>query len=151
MNQKRRETLKLTAVIGLMAATGLITEVQAAEWNKAAFDGKSLDDVLKAFGGSAAEKSGAVTINAPDIAENGAVVPVGMTTTLPKVQQMAILVDKNPNALAAQFTVTADTEPFVATRVKMAQTSNVHALVKADGKWYVVTKEVKVTLGGCGG
>ena len=151
MNLKRRETLKLTALIGLMAATGLITDAQAAEWNKAAFDGKSMDDVLKAFGGGSAEKSSAVTLNAPDIAENGAVVPVGITTTLPKIQQMAILVDKNPNALAAQFTLTADSEPFVATRVKMAQTSNVHALVKSDGKWFVVTKEVKVTLGGCGG
>lgn len=151
MNLKRRETLKLTALIGLMAATGLITDAQAAEWNKAAFDGKSMDDVLKAFGGGSAEKSSSVTLNAPDIAENGAVVPVGITTTLPKVQQMAILVDKNPNALAAQFTLTADSEPFVATRVKMAQTSNVHALVKSDGKWFVVTKEVKVTLGGCGG
>ena len=105
MNLKRRETLKLTALIGLMAATGLITDAQAAEWNKAAFDGKSMDDVLKAFGGGSAEKSSAVTLNAPDIAENGAVVPVGITTTLPKVQQMAILVDKNPNALAAQFTL----------------------------------------------
>lgn len=151
MNLKRREALRLTAIIGLMAATGLISEAQAADWNKAAFDGKSLDDVLKALGGSSADKSSAVTINAPDIAENGAVVPVGVTTTLPKAQQIAILVEKNPSALAAQFLMTADTEPFVASRVKMAQTSNVHALVKADGKWYVTTKEVKVTLGGCGG
>jgi len=151
MNLKRREALRLTAIIGLMAATGLISEAQAADCNKAAFDGKSLDDVLKALGGSSADKSSAVTINAPDIAENGAVVPVGVTTTLPKTQQIAILVEKNPSALAAQFLMTADTEPFVASRVKMAQTSNVHALVKADGKWYVTTKEVKVTLGGCGG
>jgi sulfur-oxidizing protein SoxY len=151
MNLKRREALRLTAIIGLMAATGLISEAQAADWNKAAFDGKSLDDVLKALGGSSADKSSAVTINAPDIAENGAFVPVGVTTTLPKTQQIAILVEKNPSALAAQFLMTADTEPFVASRVKMAQTSNVHALVKADGKWYVTTKEVKVTLGGCGG
>ena len=151
MNLKRREALRLTAIIGLMAATGLISEAEAADWNKAAFDGKTLDDVLKALGGSSADKSSAVTINAPDIAENGAVVPVGVTTTLPKTQQIAILVEKNPSALAAQFLMTADTEPFVASRVKMAQTSNVHALVKADGKWYVTTKEVKVTLGGCGG
>jgi sulfur-oxidizing protein SoxY len=151
MNLKRREALRLTAIIGLMAATGLISEAQAADWNKAAFDGKSLDDVLKALGGSSADKSSAVTINAPDIAENGAVVPVGVTTTLPKTQQIAILVEKNPSALAAQFLMTADTEPFVASRVKMAQTSNVHALVKADGKWLMTVKEVKVTLGGCGG
>jgi sulfur-oxidizing protein SoxY len=151
MNLKRREVLRLTAIIGLMAATGLISEAEAADWNKAAFDGKTLDDVLKALGGSSADKSSAVTINAPDIAENGAVVPVGVTTTLPNTQQIAILVEKNPSALAAQFLMTADTEPFVASRVKMAQTSNVHALVKAGGKWYVATKEVKVTLGGCGG
>lgn len=151
MNLKRREALRLTAIIGLMAATGLISEAEAADWNKVAFDGKTLDDVLKALGGSSADKSSAVTINAPDIAENGAVVPVGVTTTLPNTQQIAILVEKNPSALAAQFLMTADTEPFVASRVKMAQTSNVHALVKAGGKWYVATKEVKVTLGGCGG
>ena len=151
MNLKRREALRSTAIIGLMAATGLISEAEAADWNKAAFDGKTLDDVLKALGGSSADKSSAVTINALDIAENGAVVPVGVTTTLPNTQQIAILVEKNPSALAAQFLMTADTEPFVASRVKMAQTSNVHALVKAGGKWYVATKEVKVTLGGCGG
>jgi len=106
---------------------------------------------LKSLGGSSADKSSAITINAPDIAENGAVVPVGISSTLPKTQQMAILVEKNPSALAAQFILTADSEAFVASRVKMGQTSNVHALVKADGKWYVTTKEVKVTLGGCGG
>jgi sulfur-oxidizing protein SoxY len=151
MNHKRREALRLTAVIGLMAATGLISQAEAAAWNKAAFEGKTLDDVLKALGGSSADKSGAITINAPDIAENGAVVPVGVTTTMAKTQQIAILVEKNPSALAAQFIMTPDTEPFVASRVKMGQTSNVHALVKADGKWFVSTKEVKVTLGGCGG
>jgi sulfur-oxidizing protein SoxY len=129
----------------------LISQAEAAEWNKAAFDAKSLDDVLKSLGGSSADKSAAITINAPDIAENGAVVPVGISSTLPKTQQMAILVEKNPSALAAQFILTADSEAFVASRVKMGQTSNVHALVKADGKWYVTTKEVKVTLGGCGG
>ena len=129
----------------------MISQAEAAEWNKVAFDAKSLDDVLKSLGGSSADKSSAITINAPDIAENGAVVPVGVTSTLPKTQQMAILVEKNPAALAAQFLLSADSEAFVASRVKMGQTSNVHALVKADGKWYVTTKEVKVTLGGCGG
>jgi sulfur-oxidizing protein SoxY len=151
MNLKRREAMRLTALIGLMAVTGLISQVEAAEWNKAAFEGKSLDEVLKNLGGSSADKSAALTLNAPDIAENGAVVPVAVTTTLPKVQQIAILVDKNPNTLAAQFFMGGDLEPFISTRVKMSQTSNMHALVKADGKWFVATKEVKVTLGGCGG
>jgi len=151
MNMKRREVLKFSALIGLMASAGLITDVQAAEWNKAAFDSKSVDEVLKLLGGSGSEKSSAVTLNAPDIAENGAVVPVGVTTTLSNVEQMAILVEKNPSALSAQFTLMPGMEPTVVTRVKMAQTSNVYAAVKSGGKWFVAVKEVKVTLGGCGG
>jgi sulfur-oxidizing protein SoxY len=109
-----------------------------------------LDDVMKALGASGFEKSNAITLNAPDIAENGAVVPVGVVTSL-KATQMAILVEKNPSALAAQFFFPEGAQPFVTTRVKMAQSSNVYGLVKADGKWYVASKEVKVTLGGCGG
>ena len=150
MNQQRRDALKYTAVFGLMASVGLITSAQAEEWNKAAFEGKSLDEVFKALGSGTPEKSGTVVMNAPDIAENGAVVPVGITTNL-KAQQMAILVEKNPNTLAAQFFFPTGTEPFVTTRIKMAQTSNVYALVKADGKWTMAVKEIKVTLGGCGG
>jgi len=150
MNQQRRSLLKYSAVFGLMASAGLISEAQAQEWNKAAFEGKSMDDVFKVLGASGADKSGAVTLNAPDIAENGAVVPVGITTTL-KAEQMAILVEKNPSTLAAQFFIPAGTEPFVTTRIKMGQTSNVYALVKADGKWSMAVKEIKVTLGGCGG
>jgi sulfur-oxidizing protein SoxY len=92
-----------------------------------------------------------VAITAPDIAENGAVVPVAVASTLPNVQQIAILIDKNPNTLSANFAIPAGTEPSISTRVKMAQTSSVHALVKADGKWYMASKEIKVTLGGCGG
>jgi sulfur-oxidizing protein SoxY len=151
MNMKRREMLKLSALIGLMASTGLITDVQAAEWNKAAFDSKSVEEVLKLLGGSGSEKSSAVNLTAPDIAENGAVVPVGVSTTLANVEQMAILVEKNPNALSAQFTLMPGMEPMVVTRVKMAQTSNVYAAVKSGGKWFVAVKEFKVTLGGCGG
>ena len=150
MSASRRQMLQFSAVFGLMAAAGLISPVQAADWNKAAFEGKSLDEVVKLLGGGATEKSAAVTLNAPDIAENGAVVPVGVSTTL-KAEQIAILVEKNPNALAAQFSLSDGAEPFVSTRVKMGQSSNVHAVVKADGKWYVATREVKVTLGGCGG
>ena len=151
MNQQRRALLKYSAVFGLMASAGLISIAQAEEWNKAAFEGKSLDEVFKALGtGSSPDKSSAVTLNAPDIAENGAVVPVGITTTL-KADQMAILVEKNPSTLAAQFFIPAGTEPFVTTRIKMGQTSNVYALVKADGKWSMAVKEIKVTLGGCGG
>ena len=150
MNQQRRSILKYSAVFGLMASTGLISTAQAQEWNKAAFEGKSLDDVFKILGAGSPDKSTAITLNAPDIAENGAVVPVGITTSA-KAEQMAILVEKNPSALAAQFFIPAGTEPFVTTRIKMGQTSNVYGLVKADGKWLMTVKEVKVTLGGCGG
>jgi sulfur-oxidizing protein SoxY len=154
MKEDRREFIKLTGVLGLMAAAGLITTEEALAqqgWNKAAFDQKTTADVVKALGGTTAANSGDIAINAPDIAENGAVVPVGVTSKIPNTQGIYILVEKNPNALAAGFTIPAGTEPNVSTRVKMGQTSNVHAIVKADNKFYVATKEVKVTLGGCGG
>ncbi len=146
----RREILKMTTIIGIMAANGLITSAQANEWEKQAFEGKSLDDVIKALGGGGTEKSTAINFTAPDIAENGAVVPLVIATTL-KASQMAIIVEKNPTALSGIFYFPEGAEPFVSTRVKMAQTSNVLALVKAEQKWYFTSKEVKVTLGGCGG
>ncbi len=155
MKQDRREFVKLSGVFAVMASAGLLSVdealAQQQAWNKNAFEAKSLDDTIKALGGSSATKSGDITITAPDIAENGAVVPIGVTSKIPKTQNVYILVDKNPNALAAGFGIPAGTEANVATRVKMAQTSDVHALVKADNKFYVATKEVKVTLGGCGG
>jgi sulfur-oxidizing protein SoxY len=156
MNPKRRQTLKSgggLCVMGLAASAGLFpaSNVWAQAWNKAAFDGKNINDVVKAMGGASAITSADISINAPDIAENGAVVPVGVTSKLGKTESIAILVEKNPNALAASFDFPAGTDATVTTRVKMGQSSNVHALVKADGKYYVATKEVKVTLGGCGG
>ena len=150
MNLHRRNLLQFTAIFTLMASAGLITEAQAEEWNKAAFEGKSLDEVFKALGTSTPEKSSLISMNAPDIAENGAVVPVSISSNL-KAQQIGILVEKNPSTLAAQFFIPAGTESFVSTRIKMAQTSNVFGLVKADGKWLMTSKEIKVTLGGCGG
>ena len=90
-------------------------------------------------------------ITAPDIAENGAVVPVSVVSAIPGTQSIAILIEKNPNMLAAVFDLPDGTDPSVTTRIKMAQTSNVYALVKADGKYHVASKEIKVTLGGCGG
>ena len=152
----RRDVLKQSAGVTVMilaASAGLLRPGQAqAAWNKVAFDAKGgVDEVVKALGGGAAQQSADVTLTGPDIAENGAVVPLGVTSRLPKTEMMAILVEKNPNALAGMFTVLPDTEPSVSTRVKMAQTSDVFALVKADGKYYFAKKEVKVTLGGCGG
>lgn len=155
MNSGRRNVLKGTggaAVLGLAMAAGLFKPGSAwADWNKAAFDTKSLNDAVKALGGATAVESKDITIASPDIAENGAVVPFTISSKLPKTETMAVLVEKNPNILAANFTIPDGTEPWVNTRVKMGQTSNVIALVKADGKYYYASKEVKVTLGGCGG
>jgi len=157
MNSGRRRVLQGTggaAVMGLALAAGLFKPGSAwaqAGWNKAAFDTKSLNDAVKAMGGGAAAESKEITITSPDIAENGAVVPFTIASKLPKTEQVAILVEKNPNILAASFNIPDGTEPWVNTRVKMGQTSNVIALVKADGKYYYTAKEVKVTLGGCGG
>ena len=156
MHQSRRNLLKSSGgftVLALAASAGLLTSspVAAEEWNKAAFDTKSLQDTVKAFGGAAAVESKDIAITSPDIAENGAVVPVSVTSKLGKTESIAILVEKNPNALSASFDIPGGTEPFVSTRVKMGQTSNVYALVKADGKYFFAFKEIKVTLGGCGG
>jgi sulfur-oxidizing protein SoxY len=155
MNSGRRNVLKGTggaAVLGLAMAAGLFKPGSAwADWNKAAFDTKSLADTVKALGGTAPAESKEITITSPDIAENGAVVPFTIASKLPKTEAVAILVEKNPNTLAANFTIPDGTEPWVNTRVKMGQTSNVIALVRADGKYYYASKEVKVTLGGCGG
>lgn len=155
MNQDRREFVRVSGVFALLATAGLLGAdeafAQQQAWNKAAFETKSLDETVKALGGTTAAQSGDITITAPDIAENGAVVPVGVTSKIPNTQNVYILVEKNPNSLAASFGIPTGTEANVATRIKMGQTSNVHAVVKADNKFYVATKEVKVTLGGCGG
>lgn len=154
MNQQRRDALRISTVLGLAVAAGLITpqEARAADgWNRAAFETRNLNDTVKALGGGNVAVSRELVITAPEIAENGAVVPVSVSTTLANVQQIAILVEKNPNALSANFTIPPGTEAYVSTRVKMGQTSNVYALAKVDGKWLVASKEIKVTLGGCGG
>jgi sulfur-oxidizing protein SoxY len=156
MNEKRRSTLKAgggAGLLALLAAAGVISpgDALAADWNKAAFEGKSTQDALKALGASSPATTGDIQIRAADIAENGAVVPVGVESRIPGTQSISILVDKNPSALAASFDLPAGTEPSVTTRVKMGQTSDVYALVKADGKFYLAKKEIKVTLGGCGG
>ena len=155
MNNQRRNVLKSgsgAALLGMLAAAGIIKPGLAlADWNKAAFDAKSMADTLKALGVAGTTDSKDVQVTGPDIAENGAVVPVGVSSSLPNVSMVAILIEKNPNALSATFNLPEGTEANVQTRVKMGQTSNVYALVKSDGKFFMATKEIKVTLGGCGG
>lgn len=151
--QTRRETLKKSAIVaGLLASTGLFPQYAMAAYNKTAFEAKSLADVMKAVGAGAPVESKDVTIGGPDIAENGAVVPLTASTSLPGVKQILILVEKNPSALVALFDVTASVEASFATRTKMGQSSDVYAVaVMTDGKAFFAKKEVKVTLGGCGG
>jgi sulfur-oxidizing protein SoxY len=149
MDLNRRELIQYAGLFSLMASTGLISSVEAEEWNKAAFDAKNVDDVYRALGASAPEKSSAINLIVPELSENGALVPVTVSTDL-KGQQIAILVEKNPNALAGQFFLGPTSESFVTTRIKMAQSSNVFGLVRVESKWLVAIKEVKVTLGGCG-
>jgi sulfur-oxidizing protein SoxY len=153
MRSNRRDFIKLSGVYAAVAAAGLLSaeEAFAQQARNKAFEAKSLDETVKLLGGTTAVQSSQISITAPDIAENGAVVPIGVTSKIPNTQNIYILVDKNLNSLSAGFGIPPGTEPNVATRVKMAQTSNVHAVVKADNKFYVATKEVKVTLGGCGG
>ncbi len=155
MSESRREFIRLTGVFGALAALGLLSVdealAQQAAWNKAAFETKSLNDTIKALGGAGAASSADIAITAPDIAENGAVVPIGVASKIPNTQAVYIMVEKNPNTLAAGFNIPSGTEPNVTTRIKMGQTSNVHAVVRAGDKFFVATKEVKVTLGGCGG
>ncbi|HTA99486.1 MAG TPA: thiosulfate oxidation carrier protein SoxY [Bradyrhizobium sp.] len=116
-----------------------------------AFKAKSDTDAIKALYGKTAEPSDKVKMDAPEIAENGAVVPISVSSTLPDVTSISILVAENPNALAASYVIPAGTLPSVANRLKMAKTTNVIAVVEAGGKLYSTTKEVKVTVGGCGG
>jgi sulfur-oxidizing protein SoxY len=123
----------------------------AAEWNKAAFDAKVLAEALKNFGAASAIESDQILLKAPEIAENGAIVPVEITSRIPGTQTIYIIADKNPQPLVAIFDIGSGLEPFVSTRIKMGESSKVRVLVKAAGKFYVATQEVKVTIGGCGG
>ncbi len=152
--QTRREAMARSAAVALMlAGAGVLpARAQGAGWPKAAFEGKSIDEVLKGLGIAKPTESKDIAFTAPDIAENGAVVPIGVSTTLPGVKRIAFLVEKNPTTLAGIFDFTDAIETSVKTRIKMGQTSNVLAVaMMGDGKVLYAQKEVKVTLGGCGG
>jgi sulfur-oxidizing protein SoxY len=140
------------SVAAALAGLGLLPQAAQAAWSQAAFDAKTMGDLMKALGTSGPTESKDVTITGPDIAENGAVVPVGASTTLAGAKRIALLVEKNPAMLAAIFDISEAVEPNISTRVKMGQSSNVIAVViTADNKVLFAQKEIKVTLGGCGG
>lgn len=150
----RREMMTRSASVALLlAGAGVLpARAQGSTWPKAAFDGKSIDEVYKGLGIAKPTESKDIVFTAPDIAENGAVVPIGVTTALPGVKRIAFLVEKNPTTLAGVFDFTDAVETSVKTRIKMQQTSNVLAVaLLGDGKVLYAQKEVKVTLGGCGG
>ena len=151
--QTRREIIKRSAAVAaLLAGAGVLPASAQSAWMRAAFEGKSVDEVIKALGLAKPVESNDLVFTAPDIAENGAVVPIAVSTTLPGVKRIAFLVEKNPTTLAGVFEFTDAVETSVSTRIKMGQTSNVLAVaVLADGRVLYAQKEVKVTLGGCGG
>ncbi|MCB1772623.1 MAG: thiosulfate oxidation carrier protein SoxY [Gammaproteobacteria bacterium] len=156
MNTKRRVFLKgslAAGTIGVAAGAGLLApQAVIAAWNEAAFKAKSIDDALTAaLGGASNTASDAIKIKAPDIAENGAVVPVSVSTDMAGAQSIALLAEGNASPLVATFELGAGAMADVSTRIKMGKTSDVIAVVKADGKLYSARKSVKVTIGGCGG
>ncbi len=153
----RREMLSRSAKLAAMlAAVGFLPAVAQAQaaggYNTAAFSAKTMAELMKSLGAAMPTESKDVTVTGPDIAENGAVVPVGASTALPGVKRLLLLVEKNPTMLTAMFDITDAIEANVSTRVKMGQSSNVYAVaVMNDGKVLFAQKEIKVTLGGCGG
>ncbi len=148
--QSRRAILKQGGLLAMLVSGGILTVPQALAASPPGFEARNLADALKLLGGTPADSKD-ITITSPDIAENGAVVPITVTSKIPRTQEIYILVEKNPNPLTATFTIPDGTEPFVSTRTKMGESTNVYAVVKADGKLYSTFKETKVTLGGCGG
>jgi len=152
----RRTFLKGTlagGVVAVAAAAGLMkpTRVLAAAWPAAAFDAKSIDDALKGlYGTASAADSKAINIKAPLQAENGAVVPITVSTSLPNVDSIAILVKENGTPLVASVALTG-ASGFFSARMKMGKTSDVKVAVKSGGKLHIATQQIKVTVGGCGG
>lgn len=156
MNNKRRSFIKSSATagaFGIAVSAGLITpRAVLAAWPKAAFDASDMNVAIKgALGSSDMTESNDITLKAPEIAENGAVVPVTVTTKIANAESISLLIPKNPTPLTATFKMGGSAEGFVSTRVKMSKTSDVVAVVKAGGKLYSKTLTVKVTIGGCGG
>jgi len=137
---------------GVAASAGLLTpSAVLAAWPKAAFESKKAEEAIKAIGGGTPVESAEIKIKAPDIAENGAVVPVTISTDMADVETISLIADANPLPLIASTVLGEGAMPYIATRIKMGKTGNVVAVVKAGGKLYSAKKQVKVTIGGCGG
>ena len=153
MQVKRRGALKAAGAFGALLAAGLLRPLAAlaAAWNNDAFGAKSVADALKGLGIAGSEASSGIVIEAPQIAENGAVVPIEISSGIPGTTSIAVMIEKNPFPLAGKFDFTDGALPFVKVNVKMGETSGVRVIASAGGKHYVASKEIKVTIGGCGG
>ncbi len=156
MNEQRRQILKgvgSAAMVAVAASAGLLKPgaVFAADWNKAAFDAKDVAGALNGLAAAGAADSDQIELDAPTIAENGSRVPVKVTSKIPGTEHIILLAEKNGTPLLADFTLMNGTDSFISTAVKLGATGNVRVVVKAGGKVYTLAKEVKVTLGGCGG
>jgi sulfur-oxidizing protein SoxY len=155
-NSGRRLFLKGSLVTGLLAigaSLGLITPGHAlADWPASAFDAKKINDALNILFGKTEliNKPNDIMLTAPDIAENGAVVPVTVQSDLEGIESITLLVDKNPNSLIARFKLAKNAKVYIKTNIKMAETSNLIAVLKAGDKLYSTRRKVKVTLNGCG-
>ena len=145
MNSIRR------TLLGALAATLLKPFAALAAWNENAFGAKTAQDALKGIGASNATLSKDIVIEAPQIAENGAVVPIEITSNIPGTTSIAVVLEKNPFPLAAKFDFKEGALPYVKLNVKMAETADVRVVAMAGGKAHAATKEIKVTIGGCGG
>ena len=150
MNHSRRTLLQRGGVLAALVASGLLSLEQACAAEAAGFEAKTLKDAFAAMGGQPADSKD-ITLTSPDIAENGAVVPIAVTSAIAKTEAIYVFVEKNPFPLTATFVIPEGTDAYVATRAKLGESSNIYAVVKADGKLYSTAKETKVTLGGCGG
>lgn len=156
MNELRRSMLRgaSAAVIAPLLGTGLLlpTRTLASDWNPVAFSARNVQEALKAYGAASLSESRDIIMIAPEIAENGAKVEVEITSNLPNTRSLAIFVDRNPMPLCASLSFSGYALPFARVQLKMAETTRVRAVIKtADGKHHVAFREVKVTLGGCGG
>ena len=138
----------LLALLGFLLAKPLSV---LAAWNEQAFGAKTAADALKGIGASAAAPSKDIVIDAPQIAENGAVVPIEISSNVPGTTAIAVVIEKNPFPLAGRFEFKEGALPFVKLNVKMGETSDVRVVAFAGGKQFSATREIKVTIGGCGG
>lgn len=149
MTLLRRKLIQALAVAGIGALLPL--RLLAAQWNKSAFESKDITNSLKLIGADAAVPSDLIRFKAPEIAENGAIVPIEIESRIPGTETIFVLAEKNPQPLAASFRFLNGAEPFIATRIKMSESAKVIVVVEAAGRFYSASHDIKVTIGGCGG